>query len=379
MTTKEKKRQTIAILCNFPLSYIEDNANEPSKYHCVWLIVLHKILQLQNQYDIHWVVLNKSIKKPFIKVLDGQTFHLLPKARLTIGHWTRFVYDRLWIQRELKKIKPDLVHAWGTEDCYGLAASRHKGKKLLSIQGLLVAYSQRAPIVPFEQRQGRFYEALTARRFSHITVESEWGRERVKELTPHSSVICWEYAIADYFYHIERNLSDQPTCVIAGNNTPVKNVRCAISAFSKPELQHIKLYMAGVHPGEYENLPHNIIPLGFVPHHEMTKLLSTCWALIHPSLADTCPNIVKESRVIGLPVVATEDCGAKMYIKHSKSGFIVPPNDVDAIAEAALSMTESKEKNLVMGNYDRERCRTAISQTTMLDSLMRIYSSILNE
>ena len=137
--------------------------------------------------------------------------------------------------------------------------------------------------------------------------------------------------------------------------------------------------MAGVHPGEYENLPHNIIPLGFVPHHEMTKLLSTCWALIHPSLADTCPNIVKESRVIGLPVVATEDCGAKMYIKHSKSGFIVPPNDVDAIAEAALSMTDSKEKNLVMGNYDRERCRTAISQTTMLDSLMRIYSSILNE
>ncbi|MBR5890208.1 MAG: glycosyltransferase family 4 protein, partial [Akkermansia sp.] len=355
-------RPKIAILCRFPISFIESESKEPSGYHCVWLIVLHKILRLQNKYDIHWITLDKATKTPYTKDLQGQTFHILPKARMTIGLWTRYAFDRWQIHNELKKISPDIVHAWGTEDCYGLAASRYSGKKILSIQGLLIAYAQRANIARFEQRQGRLYEEITLRRFSHITVESEWGKERVKELNPNASVRCWEYAIADYFYHQERALSAEPFCVIAGSNTPVKNVKCAIEAFSKPELGHVKLYMAGVKPGDYNNLPHNIIPLGFVPHTEMTKLLSSCWALIHPSLADTCPNIVKESRVMGLPVVVTTECGAKQYICHEKSGYVVSSDDAEAIAQAVLALTENKEKNLSMGEHDRERCRIAISQ-----------------
>lgn len=367
----------IAILSNFPLAYLTSNTQEPAGYHCVWLLVLHKILQLQDKYDIHWISLDKKVKKPFSRVLEGQTFHFLPKARMQIGLRTRYAYDRWQIRKALKSIKPDLVHAWGTEDCYGLAASRFRGKKLLSIQGLLVACAQRARIAEFEQKQGRFYEKTTMRRFSNITVESQWGAERVRELNPDANVRCWEYAIADYFYNVERNISPEPCCVIAGNNTPVKNVGCAVKAFSKPELRHIKLYMAGVQEESFKNLPPNIIPLGFVPHYEMSKLLASSWALIHPSLADTCPNIVKEARVMGLPVVVTTECGAKQYVCHEKSGYIVHPNDADAIANAALAMTSSQQQSLSMGEYDRERCRNAISQETMLTGLMEIYDSLL--
>lgn len=372
-------RAKIAIVAKFPLSYIIERGREPKGYHCVWLLTLHKLFQQQEQYDIHWIVLDKSIKKDRSEVLHGQTFHLLPKARMTIGLCTRYVYDRWQICKTLKSINPDLVHAWGTEDCHGLAVSRFKGKKILSIQGLLIAISQRARMARFEQLQGRLYEATTVKRYARITVESEWGVDRVKELNPASDVKRWEYAIPEYFYSAERTMSSVPTCVIAGSNTPVKNVRCALEAFSKPELANVTLYMAGVAPGAFPNLPSNIIPLGFVPHEEMSKVLASAWALVHPSLADTCPNIVKEARVMGIPAVVTHDCGAKQYIVNGKSGYVISPNNVDELAEAVLAMVSNRELNIAMGEFDRERCRTAISQDTMMKSLLNIYSSILNE
>ena len=372
-------RPKIAIIAKFPLSYILSKGKEPEGYHCVWLLTLHKLLQHQQQYEIHWIVPDKSIKHAWTETLHGQTFHLISKARMMIGLCTRYAYDRWQIGKAIKAIKPDLVHAWGTEDCFGLAASRFPGKKVLSIQGLLVAYAQRACLAKFEQLQGRLYEALTVKRFPYITVESEWGAERVKELNPTANVICWEYSISEYFYTARRAISETPTCVIGGNNTPVKNVRCAVAAFSRPELAHVTLYMAGVQPGAYPDLPSNIVPLGFIPHEKMNDLLASAWALVHPSLADTCPNIVKETRVMGIPAVVTHDCGAKQYIINGKSGYIIAPNNVDELVQAVLSMTASREKNIAMGEYDRERCRTAISQETMMKSLLNIYRSVLSE
>lgn len=372
-------RHRIAIIAKFPLSYVLSKGKEPEGYHCVWLLALHKLLQGQDQYDVHWIVPDKSIKHSRTEVLHGQTFHLLPKARMMIGLCTRYAYDRWQIGKAIRAIKPDLVHAWGTEDCFGLAASRFKGNKILSIQGLLVAYAQRARLAWFERLQGSLYEALTIGRFPCITVESEWGAERIKELNSAANVACWEYAISEYFYTARRAISETPTCVIGGNDSPVKNVRCAVEAFSKPELAHITLYMAGVQPGAYPDLPPNIVPLGFIPHEKMNEVLASAWALVHPSLADTCPNIVKETRVMGIPAVVTHDCGAKQYIVNGKSGYVIKPDNVDELVQAVLSMTESREKNIAMGEYDRERCRTAISQETMMKSLLNIYSSVLSK
>ena len=371
------KRPRIAILAHFPLSYLHSAGTEPKEYHCVWLIVLHQILISIKEYDFHWIVPDKSVQAPCVIKSGNQTFHQIPKARSTIGLYSAYAYDRWQIQKILKEVKPDLLHAWGTENCYGLAASSFPGKKILSIQGLLVAYAQRARLALFERLQGSFYEAYTLKRFTYITTESPWAADRVRELNPHAQVRCWEYAISNSFYDIEREPSPEPCCIMAGSNTPVKNVSCAIRAFKRPELSHIKLFIAGVNQGDYAELPDNIIPLGFIPHEDMAKRLSSSWCLVHPSLADSCPNIVKEARVIGLPAIVTHDCGAKQYIADGQSGFVVRPDDDEALANAVLKVTQSKQTSLEMGEFDRARCREAISQDTMLRGIKELYASVL--
>ena len=122
-------RPRIAILAHFPLSYLQSEGSEPKGYHCVWLIVLHHLLRSIPDYDFHWIVPDKGIQTARVVKFSNQTFHLLPKARSTVGLYTAYAYDRWQIRKVLQKLQPDLLHAWGTEDCYGLLSRRGPWQK----------------------------------------------------------------------------------------------------------------------------------------------------------------------------------------------------------------------------------------------------------
>ena len=330
----------------------------------------------QNYFHIHWVIPSKEIKNKKLIESETQSFHLIPKAKLTIGLYSGYIYDTYHILNELRLISPDLVHSWGTEDSHSLASSHFNGRKLLSIQGLLTAYARRAHLVRFERHQS-LYEAYTIRRFKHITTESPWAEDRVRELSEHPTFHHLEYAVEERFFSVSRQLTEKPTCLYAGTNAPVKNLPALIKAFSDPALAHVQLQLAGVMPEEFPNLPENIRPLGRLNREALVHQLSQAWALVHPSLADTGPTIAKEARVMGLPVMLTSACGSMQHVEEGKSGFIVDPKDISAMKEAVLRMTESAETSLSMGRHGQEECRQKLSAATMMENLLEIYQKIL--
>lgn len=369
-------KKKIAVLSHFPAWLYCDDLPKVAGHYEVWLVSMFEAFKSIPEYDVHWIVPHKLVKNERSFKIGNQTIHLIRKAKMTIGLYTAYWWDRRRIAKCIRNINPDLLHAWGTEDSFGLCLKDFKGKRLLSVQGLLKACAERARLKTFERRQS-LYEPGVFRAIEHITTESPWAADRVHEIAPEADVTLWEYAAEQRFYKIERTPTDEPSCLMAGTNTPVKDVPTAIAAFSRPELRHVKLYMAGVDAGAYENLPENIIPLGFVDRDEVARLLSTAWGLVHTSLADTGPTIVKEARVVGIPVVLTSDCGSKQHVVHGKSGFVIKPKDVDALIEAVLQMTKDKETSLAMGAYHHEECRKALSEQTMIDGIRAIYAKIL--
>ena len=371
-------KKKIAILAQFPIWMADNSFHAPNRHFEVWLVSLFQALpELCQEYEFHWISFDKSVKKTRRFESHKQFIHILPGRSLRIGQLLHYVRERYLISKELKLIQPDLLHAWGTETFYALAGKSFRGRKILSMQGILTAYAERAPMASFMLKQSKF-EKKTMPEYPYITAESPWAVDRCKELAPKSTVIQWEYSANEGFFHIERNLSKTPTCLIAGTSTPVKDVETAIKAFSMPELSHIRLYMAGVNADQYPNLPSNIIPLGRVTRERIMELLSTVWCLVHPSLADCCPNIVKESRIIGVPCIVTHECGAKQYVINGKSGYVIPIKSPHILAERVLDITKDEQTSLSMGNYDRERCREAISADTMIRELLKIYEMTLS-
>lgn len=373
-----EKKPIVAILAKFPLHVINPDFAGLGWHMATWLVAMHELLCSLEKYEIHWVTFRKGVKKRTVFQKGGQWFHVLPAYTLNYAQKTAFLHARWQMRRELKRIQPDLVHAWGTEDRYAACGADFRGKKILSMQGILSAYVERSPMDPFMCRQAA-KEPQWLSRYSVITTESEWGVECVAKLAPQVPAVRWEYAAREAFFQAPRAVSETPTCLFGGSDSAVKDVDTLIKSFSSPELAHIRLLLAGVSPEKRPDLPANITALGGVPAERLMELLGQTWCLVMPSLADTSPNMVKEARVMGVPVITTTECGGKQYVEQGKSGFIFAPKDVEALKQHVLAVCADRETAMAMGEYGREDCRRALSRETMMAGLVAIYDQLLAE
>lgn len=371
-----ENKAKIAILANFPAWLYTDKLPRFSGHYAVWLVALHEAFGQQDEFDIHWITLSKDTKAPLRFDSHGQHIHVMPRISRTVGQFTFYMHDRRQVAAELHRIGPDMVHSWGTEDCYGLCAKDFKGRKLHSVQGALRAYMQRARFPRFMHIQS-WYEPGVWKAFRHMTAESPWAADRVREICPQSKPYIWEYAVEQRFFDAPRTITDNPLCLYSGADSHVKNVDTLIAAFSRPELSHVTLRLAGVDPAGRPDLPPNIIALGRVGRDEMARLLSEAWALVHMSLADTGPTIAKEARVVGLPVIISDECGSTQHVEEGKSGFILAPHDVQGLVKSVLAVTKDKETAHAMGAHGHGECRRALSAETMVDKLIQIYHTVL--
>lgn len=368
----------VAILANFPYWLVDDNYPVFKGHYATWLPELYQAFGDSDDFEIHWVTLSKSITTAIHKEINNQHFHILPRARQMIGLYTAYCYDRLQIKSCIKSIQPDLVHAWGNEDCYALAAGDFRGKKLLSIQGILNYCCQYTYLGKYLQRH-RLYEKRAIRRFKYITAESELACNIIRSVAPKSQVQLFEYAVEQSFFQSQRQRGEKKTFLFAGSNTTNKNVRLLINVFSQLEMAHLELKLAGIDAKELPPLPSNIKAIGRRNRDEMVELLQETWGLIAVSFAETGPTVVKEARVIGAPVIVSSGCGSKQYVVHGQSGFVVKANDEEAIKKAILHLAQSREANDQLGLYDLAHCQERLSRDAMLKNIKKIYQDIINQ
>lgn len=371
-----KKKPVIALLANFPLHLADASYKQHGWHSATWLAAMYEMLRDSDKYEIHWLTFRQRTKKRTFES-NGQFFHVLPAYSLKYAQKTGYLHARWLVARELSRIKPDILHVWGTEGRYAVSGMGYKGKKLLTIQGNLTGYAQRAPMPDFMIRQAA-WERKAVKKYTLFTGESPWSVERIKEIVPGSNPICWDYCVEAGFFATERHQADAPCCLLAGSDSAIKNIQTAIDAFSAPELAGIQLFMAGPEAKNHPNLPPNIHALGGVSRDEMVRLMSETWCLVHPSLAETGPTVAKEARVMGVPVIISDECGSQQYVDNGQSGFIIKPKDTEALIRSVLAVTKDRETAEAMGRHRQEFCRQALSKEHMMEGLCRLYDDLLS-
>ena len=368
----------IAILADFPVHRLRGYEECAPGHHATWLPPLAKELEAHaSKFDFHWVTCTKEVAKPTKIHTWGQTFHLLPRRKLSLQILTAFLRERRQISNLLSSLKPDLVHAWGTEQGYALAANDSPCPSLISMQGLLQTYCAAARM-PILTRVQALNERRVLRHASHLTVESPWGREQLLSLAPHANIDLLEYGVDPACFEIKRQPASTPLALFVGSISLLKGVDTLLAAFSDPLLRGVELVILGSGMASIINRPlsPNIHLLGHLPSPEVRAWMAKAWCLIHPTRADTSPNCVKEARIIGLPVVTTPCGGQTQYVEHGKSGFIHPSGDVDGIIQSMLAFTTSRETSLTMGEHGQQACRSALHPTQTASRVLEIYQSL---
>lgn len=90
----------------------------------------------------------------------------------------------------------------------------------------------------------------------------------------------------------------------------------------------------------------------------------------------TANNALLEAMATGLPIVATDIGGAREYL--GDAGFLVPPNDERALANAIIEVLSDEKTAFDMGLASRKRS-LAFDFSVVADSMLSVYSSIIND
>jgi glycosyltransferase involved in cell wall biosynthesis len=77
------------------------------------------------------------------------------------------------------------------------------------------------------------------------------------------------------------------------------------------------------------------------PHAKLYPIMTNARLVVLPSLVDNLPNTMLESMALGRPVVGTIGASFDEIIDDGRNGFLVPKNDVNALAEKVIEAWKS--------------------------------------
>jgi glycosyltransferase involved in cell wall biosynthesis len=81
-----------------------------------------------------------------------------------------------------------------------------------------------------------------------------------------------------------------------------------------------------------------------------------------------CPNASLEAMAAGLPIIATAVGGMLEQLDSPSSGWLVPPRDAPALANAIVELARAPERRACMGRAAWERARSHFSMDAMVQS-----------
>lgn len=134
--------------------------------------------------------------------------------------------------------------------------------------------------------------------------------------------------------------------IYAGAAIPLRDLHTLIVAFA--ELARVdpdaRLWMVGRRPDRAYaaalearaaslGLADRVVFLDEVPQARLAELIARCAALVMPSRSEGLGRVVFEAMACGTPVVATAVGGLPELVQHERTGWLVPPGDVRALAE----------------------------------------------
>jgi len=127
---------------------------------------------------------------------------------------------------------------------------------------------------------------------------------------------------------------------------------------------------------ELDELREGVTWLG--PRNDVREILGLADIFVFPSYyREGVPRVLLEAASMGLPLVAADVPGSRDVVENGANGFLVPPRDPDAVAEAVLRLAETRELRVRFGERSRERAVTQFAFTVVAERTESVYRELL--
>ena len=128
---------------------------------------------------------------------------------------------------------------------------------------------------------------------------------------------------------------------------------------------------------EYQQLDYIEFRNRFIPDEELAELIQGACCAICPYKDATQSGVVMSAFAFNKPIIATNVGGLPEQVVHEKYGLIVPPCDVEALANAMIHLLSHPEKlQEYADNIERDYAEGPKSWKEIAKGLVNIYQEV---
>jgi glycosyltransferase involved in cell wall biosynthesis len=173
-----------------------------------------------------------------------------------------------------------------------------------------------------------------------------------------------------------------------GRYTAVKRLPLLIRAHSQALArlgQPLPLVLVGGSPGEWEGAHPltvaralgngQVFLAGWRPHDELPEALNAADLLVLPSVAEAFGLVLVEAMACGLPVIAADAHGPAQLVAPG-TGWLVPADDQDALAETLLAAASDSQERQRRGNRAHQHSRTSYGWPLIAARIVNLYDEL---
>ena len=336
-------------------------------------------------YDIELGIAFENVGFSEDKYIDGVKYFPI---NTTYNWWERQCQKAGWnttIEKTIskaveiiEKFRPDIIHVFGSEWCFGLIAEYTEIPVVIHMQGSIPSYNNALlpplysihdivvgiglnPKRQFDAWLGRkkdksrqAMEERILRKVKYYMGRTNWDKNITQFYNPNSSYYyCSEaHKLKEYGLEFE--------WILAGKiNSQIKSV------VERKEKMKYK--------------DNDITIAGFLNPSQLKDLLMSANLYVHTAYIDNSPNAICEAQYLGMPIVATYVGGIPSLIDNNKEGILIPANDPFTLAGKIIELSRNEDLCMAMGKASMDRARERHNPDNIVKDLMFCYKSIVKD
>jgi colanic acid/amylovoran biosynthesis glycosyltransferase len=312
-------------------------------------------------------------------------------ARYLRGGWRRFGFDvlrRLYLDAELIRLKPDLLHF----EFGSLAPERMYLKELLNCRMVVSFRGYDLNYVGLD-RPGYFQAVWDEADVLHLLGEDLWQRAQSRGCPADKRHVLIQPAIdVDEFKPKACDNRQDPACPLRilsvgrlewkkGYEYALQAVRLLLDRGIACEYHilgggnYLEAIAFACHQMGLEGV---VNLLGAQPQPVVKEQLAWADVLLHAAVSEGFSNAVIEAQAMRLPVVCSDADGLQENIVEGVTGFGVPRRDPQALADKLAQLAENPELRWRMGIAGRERVLRCFRLEDQITAFENLYRELLS-
>lgn len=392
-----------------------------------WIESLERIVKYYNDVELAIAFCSNSSSEPFKALQNGTTYYPMNVQR----SWWQQQKDKYSSKDQdaaiishclevIADFKPDLIHVFGSEWCFGLVKEHTNIPVVIHMQGCWPPYRNAAYPPGYSLMETRLRMLARPSRLINSILDYHKSKERaireehiLRINDYYMGRTRWDKAITTGLYNLQANYyycsealrpaivqekrrwtstgMDKLTIVTVGAGHVLKGYDVVLKTaklltenlnrpfewlLCGPTSANMKMFekKSGIRCKDVF-----VHPLGRCSADGVKDNLLKSTVYVHTSYIDNSPNSVCEAQYLGLPVIATNVGGTpSLFADDYPSDMLVPTNDPYYLAAKLIELSNNKallasmaEKNLHVANnrHDVEN---------IYQDLMHCYNSIIN-